>query len=42
MLIDGVKNKFSGLQKLNLAQDYSLELDRLNKERLKVAITRIF
>ncbi|MFV5377363.1 DUF637 domain-containing protein [Acinetobacter calcoaceticus] len=36
VLIDGVKNKFSGLQKLNLAQDYSLELDRINKERVKL------
>ncbi|HHP7941371.1 TPA: filamentous hemagglutinin N-terminal domain-containing protein, partial [Acinetobacter baumannii] len=36
VLIDGVKNNFSGLQKLNLAQDYSLELDRINKERIKL------
>ena len=42
VLIDGVKNKFSGLQKLNLAQDYSLELDRLNKERLKLQSQEYF
>ncbi|KQE87779.1 two-partner secretion domain-containing protein [Acinetobacter lactucae] len=36
VLIDGIKNNFSDLQKLNLAQDYSLELDRINKERVKL------
>ncbi|WP_228156353.1 two-partner secretion domain-containing protein [Acinetobacter seifertii] len=36
VLIDGIKNNFSSIQKLNLAQDYSLELDRINKERVKL------
>ncbi|WP_349914752.1 DUF637 domain-containing protein [Acinetobacter pittii] len=36
VLVDGVKNNFSSIQKLNLAQDYSLELDRINKERVKL------
>jgi filamentous hemagglutinin len=36
VLVDGIKNNFSSIPKLNLAQDYSLELDRINKERVKL------
>ncbi|EXE26566.1 DUF637 domain-containing protein [Acinetobacter pittii] len=35
-LIDGVKNNFSSLQKLNLAKDYTLKIEEMNKERLKL------
>ncbi|WP_336037637.1 DUF637 domain-containing protein, partial [Acinetobacter pittii] len=34
--IDGVKNNFSSLQKLNLAKDYTLKIEEMNKERLKL------
>ncbi|MDU6159987.1 MAG: filamentous hemagglutinin N-terminal domain-containing protein, partial [Acinetobacter sp.] len=36
VLIDGVKNNFSSLQKLNLAKDYTLKIEEMNKERLKL------
>ncbi len=35
-LIDGVKNNFSSLQKLNLAKDYTLKIEEMNNERLKL------
>ncbi|MCK0923555.1 DUF637 domain-containing protein [Acinetobacter pittii] len=36
VLVDGVKNNFSSLQKLNLAKDYTLKIEEMNKERLKL------